>query len=149
ETVLAARRDGLMLSEDGGNGWRPLPLPQGFSAIQAMAVAGNHAVWIGGREGLFYSEDGGGQWKTIARLPLGEISGLNYDGELHRVLVTSRSSTVIFGVDSADTQWKWWDAGWKVHEVHSRNGRLVGASLFDGVVVEPAGQEPAGPGQAP
>ncbi len=135
--VIASRRDGLMVSEDAGKAWKQVPLPEKLTGIRALVVSANHTLWVGGREGLFYSEDLGGSWKQIEKLPLGEISGLNYDADLKRVLVTSRSSTMIFGVDGTDSQWKWWDAGWKVHEVHSKNGRLVGASLFDGVVVEP------------
>ncbi len=137
QTVVAASRAGLMVSEDSGQSWRSAPLPGNLTGIKALVVAANHSIWAGGREGLFYSEDTGANWKAIANLPLGEISGLTYDADLKRVLVTSRSSTMIFGVDGTDTQWKWWDAGWKVHEVHSKNGRLVGASLYDGVVLEP------------
>ena len=137
DTVIAGRRDNLMVSEDGGKGWKAVALPEKLTGIRAMAVAANHSLWVGGLEGLFYSKDAGQSWKQLARLPLGEISGLNYDPDLSRVLVTSRSSTVIFGVDGTDTQWKWWDAGWKVREVHSSKGRLVGASLFNGVVLEP------------
>jgi hypothetical protein len=54
------------------------------------------------------------------------------------VLVTSRAATMVFGVDDSGTPWKWWETGWNVHEVHSRGGRLVGASLYDGVVIEPS-----------
>lgn len=136
-TVIAAGPSGLMLSDDSGQGWHEVSKPGGLTRIRALVAAANRSLWVGGREGLFYSEDEGGTWKPIAHLPLGEISGLTYDADLKRVLVTSQSSTIIFGVDGTDSQWKWWDAGWKVHEVHSKNGRLVGASFFDGIVIEP------------
>lgn len=137
QTVVAASRVGLVVSQDSGKTWSPVAMPEKLTGIQALAVAANQSVWVGGREGLFYSEDSGQSWKAIANLPLGAISGLTYDADLKRVLVTSQSSTMIFGVDGTDTKWKWWDAGWKVHQVYSKNGRLVGASLYDGVVVEP------------
>ena len=137
QTVVAASRAGLMVSQDSGKDWQPVAMPGKLSGIKALVVAANHSIWVGGREGLYYSEDAGQSWKAIANLPLGEISGLTYDADLKRVLVTSRTSTMVFGVDGTDTKWKWWDAGWKVHQVYSKNGRLVGASLYDGVVVEP------------
>jgi ligand-binding sensor domain-containing protein len=137
ETVVAASRTGMLVSIDAGKTWRPVALPEKLAGIQALVVAANQSVWVGGGQGLFYSEDQGQSWKPIEHLPLGEISGLTYDADLKRVLVTSGSSTMIFGVDGTDARWKWWDAGWKVHEVYSKNGRLVGASLYDGIVVEP------------
>ena len=137
QTVVAAGRTGLVVSTDGGKSWNPVAKPEKLTSIAALVVSANQSVWVGGREGLFYSEDSGQSWKAIANLPLGAITGLTYDADLKRVLVTSPSSTLIFGVDSTDSQWKWWDAGWKVHDVHSKNGRLVGASFYDGVVIEP------------
>jgi photosystem II stability/assembly factor-like uncharacterized protein len=137
QTVVAATRTSLMLSQDDGKTWTPAAMPSKLTNIRALAVAANHSVWAGGSEGLFYTEDAGQSWKPIANLPLGEISGLTYDADLKRILVTSRTSTLIFGVDGTDSRWKWWDAGWKVHQVSSKNGRLVGASFFDGVIVEP------------
>jgi photosystem II stability/assembly factor-like uncharacterized protein len=137
QVVVAASQSSLMLSSNDGQTWSQMAMPGKLSGIRALVVAANHSVWVGGREGLFYTEDAGQSWKPLANLPLGEISGLTYDPDLKRVLVTSRSSTLIFGVDGTDTRWKWWDAGWPVHEVYSKNGRLVGASFYDGVVVEP------------
>ncbi len=147
QTVVAATRTGLLLSQDDGKTWTQAAMPGKLTNIRALAVAANHSVWAGGSEGLFYSEDAGQSWKAIANLPLGEISGLTWDADLKRILVTSRTSTVIFGVDGTDTKWKWWDAGWKVHQVYSKNGRLVGASFFDGVIVEPE-PTPGTPAQA-
>jgi photosystem II stability/assembly factor-like uncharacterized protein len=137
QTVVAASPESLDFSSDGGKSWTQVKLPEKLTRIRALAVAADQSVWIGGLEGLFYTEDHGRSWKAIANLPLGAISGLSYDPDLKRVLVTSGSSTIIFGVDGTDSRWKWWDAGWKVHEVYSKNGRLVGASLYDGIVVEP------------
>jgi hypothetical protein len=43
----------------------------------------------------------------------------------------------VFAINSDDRTWKWWNAGWRVRMVHSMGGHLVGASLYDGVVVQP------------
>ena len=136
--VIAARRDLLQVSEDAGKNWQQVALPPKLLAVHALAVASDHTLWVGGREGLFYSADAGKSWKELPNLPLGDITGLNWDEELKRVLVSSRAATIVFGVDDSGKPWKWWETGWNVHEVHSRGGRLVGASLYDGVVIEPS-----------
>ncbi len=149
--VIAAQRNSLMLSDDNGVSWKAVSLPSGLSGIGALAVSEDGAIWAGGREGVFYSKDAGGTWEPIKNLPLGEIGGLNYDPALKRVLVSSRTSTTIFGVDAAGDSWKYWQAGWRVHQVLQQGNRLVAASLFDGVVLEPKPQETANssPGPAP
>jgi hypothetical protein len=40
-------------------------------------------------------------------------------------------------VNETDKSWKWWDAGWHVRGVRSNDGRLLAASLYNGVVVQP------------
>ena len=42
-------------------------------------------------------------------------------------------------VNDADKSWKWWDAGWHVRGGRSNGGRLLAASLYNGVVVQPQG----------
>jgi hypothetical protein len=43
----------------------------------------------------------------------------------------------VFAINADDKTWKWWNAGWKVRMVHSIDGHLIGASLYDGVVEQP------------
>ncbi len=102
----------------------------------ALALSGDGAIWVGGREGVFFTKDGD-SWSQIKNLPLGEIGGLDYDPQLKRVLVSSRTATTIFGVDASGSPWKYWQAGWRVHQVAQQGDRLVAASLYDGVVLEP------------
>jgi hypothetical protein len=45
-------------------------------------------------------------------------------------------------VNEADKSWKWWDAGWHVRGVRSNGSRLLAASLYNGVVVQPQGNAP-------
>lgn len=136
-TVFAARRESLVLSNDAGKNWQPVPLPARLTSVRALANSPNGTLWIGGREGLFYSEDKGHSWQAMESLPFRDINGLSYDAELKRVVVTSWRSTWVLAVSEADKTWKWWDAGWSVHAVRSSGGRLLAASLFDGVVMQP------------
>ncbi len=134
--VIAGQRNVLKLSDDDGRTWKAVSLPTGLSSVNALAISADTAMWVGGREGVFFSKDGGGSWDQVKNLPLGEVDGLDYNPALKRVMVSSRTSTSIFGVDASGTPWKYWQAGWRVHQVLQQGDRLVGASLFDGVVLE-------------
>ncbi len=146
--VVVGQRSTLAFSSDSGAQWKTLALPNGLSSVTALAVSEDGAVWAGGREGVFYTKDQGETWQQIKNLPLGQIDGLAYDPFLKRVLVSSRTSTSIFGVDALGSPWKYWQVGWRVHQVLQGGGRLIAASLFDGVVFEPRGEETANGSQA-
>jgi len=140
--VLASRREGLALSADGGQTWAPLPLPQHLTSANTIAVAPSGSLWLGGREGVFYSEDKGATWSQVNTLPISNINNLSYDSDLHRIMVTSWNSTWVLAVDEKTRNFNWWDAGWNVRSVRSLGGRLMGASLFNGVVIQPQMQGP-------
>ncbi len=136
--VVAGFRTNLFGSSDNGVSWKPLALPAELADVNAVEVSGDGTIWTGGRGGVLYTKDGGASWQPIKNLPLGEIDGLDYDPALKRVLVSSRTSTTIFGVDSSGEAWKYWQAGWRVHQVLRQGDRLIAASLYDGVVLEPS-----------
>ncbi len=135
--VLAARRQSLALSEDGAKTWKPLALPEKLSSVRTVAIAPGGSLWIGGREGVFYSEDQGANWKFMSTLPISDISSVTYDPDLQRLVITSSSSTWVLAINESDKSWKWWDAGWNVRGVRSSGGRLLAASLYNGVVMQP------------
>lgn len=137
ETVLAARRESLAVSLDGGKVWAPIAMPAKLTSVRAIAASKNGTLWIGGREGLFYSDNHGESWQAMESLPFRDVNGLNFDAELQRILVTSWRSTWVLAISESDRTWKFWDAGWNVHSVRSSGGRMVAASLFDGVVMQP------------
>ncbi|MGB6133778.1 MAG: transcriptional regulator [Acidobacteriaceae bacterium] len=136
--VYAARRNGIVTSVDGGVQWEPVIFPSGLTAVEAMAASPDGTLWAGGREGLFFTTDRGRTWTKLSRLPLVAINSLAWDPSMRRVIVTSRESTVIFAIDPRDRTWKWWNAGWNVHSVAWSGGRLMAASLFSGIVAQPA-----------
>jgi photosystem II stability/assembly factor-like uncharacterized protein len=135
-TVLAAQRTGLAWSEDGGKNWQPMAMPQKLTWLQSVALA-NGSLWLGGREGVFYSEDHGQNWTELSTLPISDISGLTYDPDLKRVVITSWASSWVLAVNPADRTFKFWDPGWKVRHVRSFSGRLLAATSYNGVVIEP------------
>ena len=135
--VVASQRTALASSRDGGKNWQPLAMPQKLTLLQSIAMAENGSLWLGGREGVFYSDDQGQNWKELSTLPFANISGLSYNPNLKRVIVTSWDSSWVMAIDPADRTWKFWDPGWKVRHVNSLDGRLVAATSYNGVVLEP------------
>ncbi|HEY0794708.1 MAG TPA: transcriptional regulator [Acidisarcina sp.] len=136
--VYAASRLTIMRSEDGGATWQSL-VPGTLTSVEAFAITPSGQLWIGGREGAFYSDDKGDTWQLLKGLPTAGISGLTYDPGQKRMLLTSWQSNLIFAIDTSDKTWKWWDGGWNIHQVKWLDGRLIGASRFDGVVMQPGG----------
>jgi photosystem II stability/assembly factor-like uncharacterized protein len=136
KVAFAAQRAALVLSEDNGKNWQTLTLPSKLSGIRALATTPNGDLWLGGREGVFVSQDRGQTWQPFSALPISDISGLSYDLPMKRLVVTSRTSTLIFAIDPVEKNWKWWDSGWNLHGARSQGGRLIGASLADGVLMQ-------------
>lgn len=136
-TVYAARQNGILVSTDGGVRWQPVIFPSGLSAVRTLAATPEGTLWVGGREGVFTTADRGKTWKKLGRLPLVAINRLEWDGRMGRMMVTSDEGTLIFAVNPQDMTWKWWNAGWPVHEVTWTGGRLMAASRFSGVVAQP------------
>lgn len=149
--VVAAQRTMLAASQDGGKTWLPIAMPQKLTWVQAVAMADGGSLWVGGREGVFYSEDHGQSWSEMSTLPLSDISGLSYDADLKRLIVTSWGSSWVLAINPADRTFKFWDAGWKVRHVSSSGGRLLAATTYNGVVMEPVktAQQPQEPQKTP
>jgi photosystem II stability/assembly factor-like uncharacterized protein len=135
--VVASERTALAMSNDEGKTWQPLAMPQGLTWLQAAAVTDSGSLWLGGREGVFYSDDHGQNWTEMKSLPLRDISGLSYDVDLKRIVITSWASSWVLAVNPADRTFKFYDPGWKVRHVQSVSGRLLAATSYNGVVLEP------------
>jgi photosystem II stability/assembly factor-like uncharacterized protein len=135
--VVASERTALAMSNDEGKSWQPLAMPQKLTWLQSVAVTDSGSVWLGGREGVFYSDDHGQNWSEMKSLPLSDISGLSYDADLKRIVITSWASSWVLAVNPADRTFKFYDPGWKVRHVQSMGGRLVAATSYNGVVLEP------------
>src|ERR1700722_7297098 len=135
--VVASERTALAMSNDEGKTWQPLAMPQGLTWLQSAAVTDNGSMWLGGREGVFYSDDHGQTWSEMKSLPLRDISGLSYDVDLKRIVITSWASSGVLAVNPADRTFKFYDPGWRVRHVQSVSGRLLAATAYNGVVLEP------------
>lgn len=137
QMIVAASLTGTALSENGGESWTNIMPPATLTQIGALAIDGLGNLWIGGPEGVFYSTDRGASWKTLQNLFVRHVDGIYYDAANKRVLVASTSGTVGFAVSLPEYRVSYWDTGWALRFLRPVGDHLVGATLFDGVVVEP------------
>jgi photosystem II stability/assembly factor-like uncharacterized protein len=137
QMVLAASLTGLALSQNGGTSWSNVMPPPTLTQIGALAVDGGGNMWIGGPEGVFYSTDHGVSWKTLHNLFVRQVDGLFYDATNNRVLVSSTSGTVGFAASLPSYNISYWDTGWPLRFLRPVGDHLIGATLYDGVVVQP------------
>jgi photosystem II stability/assembly factor-like uncharacterized protein len=140
--MAAARADGVVLSKDGGQSWWPLGIPIVLTRIHRVAFSPDGTLWLGSREGVYFTRDNGKTWMWVHRLPLTDVDDLYYDPELDKVLVSSRGSDFVYAIDAKTLDWKWWQTGYRLSVVRASRGRLLAASLDQGVLVEPLAAGP-------
>jgi hypothetical protein len=136
--VTIANVKSAMLSTDDGKSWAVLKLPDELTQVGAVAVDGSRELWVGGREGVFLSEDSGASWKSVKNLYMRDANSIYYDEPSQRMLITANSSTTFaFAVHLPDKTVKYWNTGWNLKLIRPVANHMVGATLFDGVVIEP------------
>jgi photosystem II stability/assembly factor-like uncharacterized protein len=140
-TMAAARADLVILSTDGGWTWTPMQVPAMVTRIQQVAFSKDGTLWLGAREGVYFTRDIGKTWLWIERFPFRDVDDLSYDSTQDKVLVSSRQSEDVYAIDPKTLKWNWWETGYRIGQVRAAGGRLLAASLHDGVLVEP---QPAG-----
>ncbi|WP_260737860.1 WD40/YVTN/BNR-like repeat-containing protein [Tunturiibacter lichenicola] len=137
-TVLAASLNSASVSSDGGEQWTPVKLPEAIDQVSALAVDDAGGLWVGGRQGIFVSDDKGATWQTIKNLFLRDVNSIFYDAASQRVLIAAGSkNTIAFGVHLPDRTVQYWNTGWNLRLVRPMGDHLVGATWFDGVVIQP------------
>jgi len=136
--VLAATLKSAMLSSDGGERWEPVRLPVTMEQLAAVAVDDAGGLWVGGRQGILVSQDRGTTWHSVKNLPIGDVNSLFYDEVSQRMLITANHrNQIAFAVHLADYKVQYWNTGWHLRLVRPVGDHLVGATLFDGIVVQP------------
>jgi photosystem II stability/assembly factor-like uncharacterized protein len=135
--LLAAGLKNLDLSVDGGRKWGRIALPPELTQISAVAVDGEECLWVGGREGVYYSQDNGVSWKQLHDLEIPQVDGMYFDPIGKRMLFTTSRSTMIFAVSVPGHRISYWDTGWKLRLARPMGDHLLGATLYDGMVIQP------------
>lgn len=135
--LAAVRQDGAVLSRDGGQSWMPMGIPAMLTRIHCVAFSADGSLWLGAREGVYLTRDLGHTWLWVNRFPLNDVDDLTYDATLGKILVSSQLSEQIYAVNPKSLSWTWAQTGYRINRVRALGGRLLAASLFDGVLVEP------------
>ena len=139
EVIAAAMRTSVMVSTDNGSNWNQRNLPSYVTNVRGLSVTPDGQILVASREGAFQSTDSGATWtKMVVGLPDKDITSVVYDGTGKRLLATSSQTGVVFqSVDSGRTWQRGPDSGYPLRRVNVVRGRLVGATPFDGVIVQP------------
>lgn len=137
QVIMTADPGHIELSTDGGATWKNIALPSDLTEVRSVAVDEMKDLWVGGREGVYYSPDSGATWKVLRHLFVQGVDGLYFDAPQHRVLVASSASTITFSAHLPDFKVSYWDTGWTLRFVRPAGDHLIGATLFDGMVVQP------------
>lgn len=137
-TVAAATLNAATLSVDGRRSWVAVKLPEGLEQLSGMAVDDAGGLWVGGREGLFFSHDAGTTWETLKNFYVKDVNSIFYDAQSQRMLVTANSqNTIAFEVHLPNNSVRYWNTGWNLRMVRPVGDHLIGATLFDGMVIQP------------
>jgi photosystem II stability/assembly factor-like uncharacterized protein len=136
-TLLASGLKAMALSTDAGVTWKPISLPHGLTQVGALSLDGRNGIWVGGREGLFYSTDAGLSWQQLPNFSISQVDAIFYDASADRILATTAESTFVYSVHVPDLKLVYWDTGWKLRFARPVGDYLIGATLYDGVVVQP------------
>lgn len=138
-TVVAATRSSVLVSNDNGSTWARAGLPTYVVSIRSAAIASDSQIMIASREGAFRSGDGGATWEHVVNgLPGKDITSVSFDATHKRLLATSDMTGVIFESRDGGRSWQRGpDSGYPLRRVSVIGGRFVGATPFDGVVLQP------------
>lgn len=136
--VVGASLHDIQVSSDTGAAWQPVPLPEKFTQISAVAVDALGEVWIGGREGVFITSNRGKSWSVPKDLYLNAVNNIFYDESSDRIVVTtSGNSSLVFTVQMPGKQVSFTDTGWNLRFARLMDDHIIAATLFDGIVVQP------------
>jgi photosystem II stability/assembly factor-like uncharacterized protein len=137
--VVAATRSTVLVSNDRGATWKQGGLPTYVVSIRSAAIASDNQIMIASREGAFRSGDGGATWEHVVNgLPSKDITSVSFDSTHKRMLATSDATGVIFESRDGGRSWQRGpDSGFPLRRVSVIGGRFVGATPFDGVVLQP------------
>jgi photosystem II stability/assembly factor-like uncharacterized protein len=137
-TALLGSLRSLALSLDAGRTWKTLAPPAGLTQIGAVAVDDAGELWVGGREGLFLSTDNGASFRAFDRVQTSDVNSLYFDVRGSRlVLSATGSATIAYSIHLPDKAVRHWETGWDLRFLRPVGENLIGATMFDGMVLQP------------
>ena len=135
--VVSADLHTMHMSSDSGATWTELKVPEKLTQIAAISVEPSGEIWVGGREGIWASSNQGAEWTTPKDLYINSVTGIYFDDTSNRMLITVNHMNFAFFVALPDKTVTYADTGWDLRFIRPVGDHLVGATFFDGVVVQP------------
>ena len=136
--LVAASLTALEMSTDSGKTWYQVNLPAQVQQVSAVSIDGRGCIWVADRNGVYYSLDKGAMWHPVSDIYVRHVNSLYYDEHGQRMLVTSTGpATQAFAVEIPSMRVVSWDTGWRLRFLRPMGDYLLGATLYDGVVVQP------------
>ena len=104
-----------------------------------MTLTPEGQILVASREGAFRSSDSGTSWEHVVNgLPDKNISSITVDQSSKRLLATSTATGVVFESRDGGRSWhRGPDSGYPLRRISVVRGRFIGATPFDGVIVQP------------
>ncbi|MBS1850246.1 MAG: transcriptional regulator [Acidobacteria bacterium] len=136
---VVATRSNVLVSSNVGTTWQQSGLASYVTSIREVTLTPENHILVASREGAFRSSDAGASWEHLVNgIPDKNISSISYDESQKRLLATSPTTGVVF--ESRDNGRSWRrgpDTGYPLRRVSAVGGRLLAATPFDGVVIQP------------
>ncbi len=144
QTVLAASPDAVMLSEDGGNTWADLKLPNLVTRVWEVAIGAKGDIWLVTPMGAFRTKNNGSTWEHImVGSPFTNFTYVAYDRGSARLIAVAMGKKDIFESQDGGDTWKLAASShWSIKNVAISNGRMLAVTDFNGVLAQ-AESEPA------
>jgi photosystem II stability/assembly factor-like uncharacterized protein len=137
DRVVVAGLRVLALSSNGGKDWHEISTPPSISLMRALSMDDTGGIWVGGREGLVVSKDDGATWTKVHETYLNDVNNLFFDKAGERILVTNNRPTMAYAISVPSMKFTYMESGWNLRFVRPVGDHLVGATFFDGVVLQP------------
>ncbi|MGA8152265.1 MAG: transcriptional regulator [Terriglobales bacterium] len=138
--IVLATRSNVLVSIDDGKTWQESTgLSSYVNTIRNVTLTPDKQIMIASREGAFRSPNSGAGWEHMQNgLPDKNISSIAYDQSGNRLLATSTETGVVFESEDGGRSWhRGPDTGYLLRRISVVHGHFVGATPFDGVVVQP------------
>src|ERR1019366_1014005 len=126
----------IFLSKDEGASWMEISYPRYVTGLYNLTVVPDGSLWLGKREGALHSTDGGKTWAhLLAGLPPRNVFSVRYDAAGQRLLATALFAHGVFESKDGGRSWQRTpDAGVSIRHALNYQGRLLGASSYNGLL---------------
>jgi len=136
--LVAATHTEILISVDEGANWRVIHLPVQINSARSLALTPEGSILVASKEGGLRTSDAGETWKHMSNgLPDRDLSSISYDNSARVLLVTSLATGVVFSSNDGGRTWlAIANLGYPLRQVRAVHGRLLAATLFDGVIAQ-------------